>query len=95
MWGGNPYSYGTCSYKNLCYFWTKQGSLIFGDSKTEFNQHNKDKELIESMEMSEEENNQSKMSYSHVGENIDNKSMRSNQSYKSKKSIKSEFVAKI
>lgn len=42
------------------------------------------------IEIEEEDYSQSKLSYSHVGVADDIKSMRSLQSYKSKKSIKSE-----
>ena len=29
-WGGNPYTYGEYSWKNLLYFWHIQESLVFG-----------------------------------------------------------------
>ena len=95
LWGSNVYNYGTCTSLNCLYFFIQQDSLIFGDHdslKNINNQHIKDSKLIHSIEVSEEDPSQSKYSYSHVGEALDNKSMRSIQSYKSKKSIKSEAL---
>jgi hypothetical protein len=54
------------------------------------NQHVQDGKLIYMIEIEEDDYSQSKLSYSHVGAQDDIKSMRSLQSYKSKKSIKSE-----
>ena len=34
-WGGNPYSYGDYSLKNLAYFWNGQESLVYGPNAGE------------------------------------------------------------
>lgn len=91
IWGSNPYS--RTSRQNCLYFLKQHASIVFETTPElttdGFNQHVADKELIYSLEVSDEVDAASKMSNSHIDLREDIKSMKS---YKSRGSIKSEIM---